>query len=201
VAVDVSRFEKRQIWDVVTRIWHWLLAIVVTTVWMLGEFMSFETIQWHFYLGYGVLALLAFRLLWGLIGPEPVRFKSFHLSPASVTGYLSHFFSRSFSGEAGHSPLGALSVVLMLAALAGQAVTGLFIESEDFFEYGPLAQYVSDDVIRLMSAWHHRLAKVVLLLVGFHLTAIAYYRVWKRENLVVPMITGWKWVKRNNKTD
>ena len=194
---DPSKYEKRKTWDILLRSWHWLFAILVCTTWILGEFMSFSNIKWHFYLGYAVLGFISARVIWGLVGPKSARFSSLPLAPASIVAGVKTLFSREPGGHAGHSSLGALSIIAMLLAIGAQAATGLFIESEDFFEYGPLAGYVSDETVRLMSTWHHRIAKLVLVLVGLHIAAVLFYLVWKRENLITAMITGLKWVKRD----
>lgn len=196
--MDSSQFEKRKIWDPITRLWHWLLAIVVCAGWGLGEYMDFATVKWHFYLGYTVLGLIGFRLLWGFLGPAPVRLSQLFRSSGAIGAYARNLGSRKPSGTPGHNPLGSFSVILILLVLAAQAGTGLFIESEDFFEYAPLYEYVSDSTRSMLSAWHHRLAKVVLILVILHVAAILFYLVWKRENLIKPMFSGWKWVRKDN---
>jgi cytochrome b len=94
--------------------------------------------------------------------------------------------------------LGSLSVIALLLVLAAQAGTGLFIETDDFFESGPLYGYVSEATINSLTWWHHFLSKVLLALVVLHLVAIVFYRLWKREDLIKPMITGWKWVRRKS---
>jgi cytochrome b len=196
----VSQLELKKIWDPVTRLWHWVLATVVITNWIFGEFMSFDTVTWHFYLGYTVLGLLGFRILWGLVGPVPIRWGSLFPAPQALTAYLSKIGSREPSGTPGHNPLGSLSVLALLLVLAGQAATGLFIETDDFFESGPLISYVSEATVNSLTWWHHFLSKVLLALVVLHLAAIVYYHLWKRENLVKPMITGWKLVRSQPST-
>ena len=64
---------QEKIWDPVTRLWHWVLVLSVGVGWSFGKFMSFDTVQWHFYLGYLTLGLMIFRYLWGFVGPAPVR--------------------------------------------------------------------------------------------------------------------------------
>lgn len=187
---------SEKIWDPVTRLWHWVLVLVIVTGWGLGEFMDFDTIKWHFYLGYCALGLLGFRLLWGMFGPKPIRLSSLFPSPKALITYLRSIPKRTPSGTPGHNPVGALSVIAMLFAILTQAVSGLFIESDDFFEYGPLAGYVSESVINRMTWIHHLNSKVILVLVALHVSAIVFYLIWKRENLVKPMITGWKLVKK-----
>lgn len=191
----MTQLNLQKIWDPVTRLWHWVLALVVIVNWVFGQFMSFDTVVWHFYLGYSVLGLLAFRILWGIVGPQPVRWKSLFPGPRDIVSYLSKISLREPSGTPGHNPVGSLSVLALIFALLGQGVTGLFIESDDFFESGPLVGYVSEAVVNRMTWLHHQFAKVLLVLVVLHLAAIVFYWIWKRENLVKPMITGWKWVR------
>jgi len=179
----------------VTRVWHWVLVIAVGTGWSFGKFMSFDVIQWHFYIGYLVLGLMLFRYFWGFVGPAPIRYRSLFPTPAQTLQYLKKIGSREASGSPGHNPLGALSVIAMLLAITAQAVMGLFAESEDFFEYGPLAEYVSQATINQMTSWHRFNADIILILVVLHVSAILFYLLWKKENLITPMINGWKWVK------
>lgn len=158
--------------------------------------MSFDTVMWHFYIGYLVLGLMAFRIIWGFIGPAPVRFTALLSTPSSVLNYLKTITQREPSATPGHNPLGSLSIVAMLVVITVQGFTGLFIETKDFFEYAPLNAYVSEDTVNFMIGWHHLLSDIILALVILHLLAIIYYLIWKKENLVKPMINGWKWVKR-----
>lgn len=190
-----------KIWDPVTRCWHWVLVIAVCLGWSFGKFMTFDTIRWHFYIGYLILGLMAFRYLWGFVGPAPVRYRALLPGPRALLDYLGRLGQRKPSGSAGHNPLGALSVIAMVAAISAQAVTGLFIESDDFFEYGPLAGYVAESTVSRMTWWHHFIADVILALVVLHVAAILFYLVWKRENLIKPMITGWKQVEPGTGTD
>lgn len=192
----MSQLQREKIWDPVSRVWHWVFAVAVATNWYLGTYMTFGTIKWHFYMGIFILALLLFRLLWGFLGPSPVRFKSFFPTPGSIRCYLASVLKREPSGTPGHNPLGALSVYALLLVVIAQAISGLFSKAEDFFEAAPLHPYVSDTVAGFLESWHHTLPTVILILVGLHVGAIVFYFVWKRENLITPMIHGWKWVRR-----
>ena len=175
---------------------------MVSAGWYFGEFMSFTTIKWHFYCGYTVLGLMTVRLVWGLIGPKPVRLRSLLPSASAFKAYLATLGRRTPSGTPGHNPLGSLSVIAFLLLLTAQAVTGLFLESEDYFETAPLYHLVSDSMVGRLAWWHQLLSKCILALTVLHVVAIFYYWIWKRENLIKPMITGWKWVRnRSDKID
>jgi cytochrome b len=191
-------YKLEKIWDPVTRLWHWVLVVSISVGWSFGRFMSFDTVQWHFYIGYLVLGLMLFRILWGFAGPAPVRLRALLPGPRALFHYLRNVGKRKPSGTAGHNPLGSISVILMLLAISAQAITGLFIQSDDFFEYGPLNNYVSEAVVNRLTWWHHLNADFILILVVLHVAAILFYLLWKRENLVKPMINGWKWVRRNS---
>ena len=188
-------YRTEAVWDPVTRLWHWVLAASVLTGWALGEFRTFSIMQWHIYLGYLTGALLVFRYAWGWAGPTAVRHRTLLASLRGIPAYVRHIGRRQPSGVPGHNPVGALSVIAMVLALTAQVVTGLFSEDDALFHAGPLASEVSSDTVVMMTGYHNLFAKVVLALVVLHLAAIAFYLVWKRENLVAPMWHGRKWVK------
>lgn len=194
-------YVRRKIWDPVIRVWHWLLVASVTTGWLLGEFRDFSTVEWHIYLGYTTGTLVLLRLIWGFTGPAPVRFAALFNSPARVIHYLKRVGVRAPSGAPGHNPLGALSVVLMLLLLVMQVGTGLFAEDDTLFASGPLSGWLSSGGVVRATAIHHIGASLLLVFVGIHVAAIVFYWVWKRENLVLPMITGWKWIRNGERND
>jgi cytochrome b len=178
---------KVRIWDLPTRVFHWLLVLCVVGLVVSGQ-IGGSAMQWHFRLGYGVLALLLFRLVWGFVGGRWSRFVVFVRSPGVVLRYLRGQATPDM--EAGHNPLGALSVLGLLAVGLVQVGTGLFSDDE-IFNSGPLAHLVSADWVSLASWVHTEVNKVVLLaLVLLHVAAIVYYRVAKRRDLVRPMLTG-----------
>ncbi len=189
-------FEQRLVWDKITRTWHWLLAASVLSGWLLGEFRDFETIEWHFYAGYVTGGLLIWRLIWGVIGPEPIRLKTLTNNIRAVPHYLRSVKQRKASGIHGHSPIGSLAVVALLFSLTIQASSGLFLEDDTLYANGPFAYEISDDARGNLTFIHHLNAKILLGLFVLHLAAIAFYAFWKKENLLQPMINGLKWVKR-----
>ena len=162
--------------------------------------MTLDNVTWHFYLGYLTLGLMAFRVVWGLFGPGPARLTSLTPTPASIIKNLRTFPQRSPGGFAGHNPLGSLWIIAILFLLTAQGVTGLFIEEEDLFENGPLFDYVSEQTSDMLNGWHSDISTIILAMVILHVSVLVYYLLWKKENLIKPMITGWKWIK-NNKYD
>lgn len=177
------------VWDPLLRLFHWALAAAVTAGWLLGRFGPLQ-MTWHFWLGYAVCGLLAFRLVWGIIGPRTARFAAFVRGPGAVLAYLRTLPARQASPLRGHNPLGGWSVVAMLLVMAAQVVTGLTMDPEDYINTGPLAGYVSAGWNRQAVSLHGLLGNVLLGLVALHVAAILYYRLWKRQDLVTPMITG-----------
>lgn len=195
-SAGASSFEPQKVWDPAIRIWHWLLVFSVVSGWLLGEFRSFSTMQWHIYAGYTTGTLILLRIVWGFIGPPPARFRALAVSPSTLKNYAGKMFQREPSGVAGHNPVGAVSVILMLVLLSVQVMTGLFSEDDALFFDGPLANTVSGSTRTTLTAYHHLSAKAILVVVLLHVSAILFYLLWKRENLVKAMITGWKIVRK-----
>jgi cytochrome b len=146
--------------------------------------------SWHRYSGYTVLALLVFRLFWGLFGGSTARFASFVKGPGAVLAYARTLGHRRAAGLPGHNPLGAWSVVAMLVALIAQVTFGLFSVDVDGLESGPLSQYVSFDTGRRFAGWHEISFNLLLALIAVHVAAVVFYLVYKRDNLIGAMLTG-----------
>ncbi|WP_134678551.1 cytochrome b/b6 domain-containing protein [Paracoccus ravus] len=182
------------LWDPLLRAFHWLLAFFVVLGWCLGQFGP-SKMTLHFWCGYVVAGLLVFRLIWGFFGPAPARFSHFLRGPGAVAGYLRGMMLREPSYWPGHNPLGALSVITMLALLAAQVTTGLISDPEDYINVGPLADRVGSATSVKAVGWHELGANLVLILVLLHLAVILFYRFWKREDLVRPMLTGRKQIR------
>lgn len=187
--------ERVRLWDPAIRIFHWALLICVVAAWGLGKFGP-DIMTLHFYFGYAVAALLGFRLIWGLVGPKAVRFTHFIYSPKTTLSYASKIMERKPSYWRGHNPVGAMAVFALLGVLIAQVATGLMGDPDDYINVGPLASYVGYDNASLAIDIHETLASILLILVIIHVAAVAFYKLWKREDLIKPMITGWKWVKK-----
>lgn len=176
------------VWDLPLRIFHWLLAACVAGSWLTHE-LGVQWFAWHARIGYVTLVLLAFRIGWGIVGPRHARFASFLRGPGAVRAYLRDLRAGTGGPTAGHNPLGGLSVLAMLLALAVQATTGLFA-NDKIFNTGPLYGYVSGAQSDRLSAWHEINFDCLLALVGLHLAAVAYYQWIRRVDLLGPMISG-----------
>lgn len=194
--------DKRLVWDLPLRAFHWLLVLCLAGLWVTAkadaDYMDWLTkrfdvtwMEWHFRLGYCVIGLLAFRIIWGFVGPKHARFVNFVPGPVRVTTYLSGLFKRDSVPTVGHNPVGALMVLVMIALVGLQAFTGLFT-SDDIVWAGPYNPAVSSDTANRMGAIHHLNYKVLLWLIGLHVLAIVFYTLYKRQRLVPPMITGYK---------
>jgi cytochrome b len=178
-----------RIWDLPTRLFHWLLAAAVLgafgTAWVGGNAMV-----WHMRCGLTVMALLLFRVVWGFVGGRWSRFASFVYAPATVLRYLRGEQRAGDHFEAGHNPLGALSVFGLLGLLAVQVATGLVADDEIAFK-GPLNAYVSSAKGLAATGWHADIGVwIVLALVALHIAAIVFYKVRKQTDLVGPMLSG-----------
>ncbi|MBK5102755.1 MAG: cytochrome b/b6 domain-containing protein [Burkholderiales bacterium] len=181
---------KILVWDLPLRLFHWLLvALVVVSV--ISANIGGNAMQIHLLSGYTVLALLLFRILWGFFGSTHARFASFVRSPVSAFAYLRSLRRGEASQHLGHNPAGAWSVIVMLTVLLVQASTGLFA-NDDIATEGPLAKLLSKDLSDRITGIHHLNIKLLYALIALHLSAVAFYVLGKHENLVKPMITGFK---------
>lgn len=172
-----------RVWDLPTRLVHWLLVAGIGMSWWTGETGRLE---WHRWSGYGLLGLVLFRIYWGFFGSSTARFARFVRGPRTVLAYL----RGAWPVAPGHNPLGALSVVALLALLATQIVLGLFAVDVDGIESGPLSLYVSFEGGRAAAHWHGALFDVLLWLIALHIAAILYYGLVRKQNLAASMLHG-----------
>jgi cytochrome b len=176
-----------RVWDLPTRVFHWALVLCVLGLLVTAQ-LGGSWMNWHLRLGYGVLSLLLFRLVWGLVGGYWSRFVNFVYAPRTTLSYLRGTALPAHT--AGHNPLGAWSVFALLLILLAQAGSGLFSDDDIAF-FGPLTRLVSGDTVALATRYHTAIGKwLVLGLVALHVLAILAYRLFKREGLTLPMFTG-----------
>jgi cytochrome b len=165
-----------KVWDLPTRIFHWTLAASFAGAYVLAESERLRNV--HVALGYTALGLLAFRLVWGFVGPRYARFGSFAHSPAAALRYLRDELRGRATRYLGHNPAGSWAVFGLLALGVATGVTGYL----NFNEFGGES----------MEELHETFANAWLVLVGLHVLGVVFSSVMQRENLVRSMITGWK---------
>ncbi len=179
--------KKVRIWDLPTRVFHWALALCFVGSVVSGE-MAGDAMAWHFRLGYTVLSLLLFRLVWGLVGGRWSRFAAFVYAPSTIVRYLKGV--RTPEHSVGHNPLGSLSVLALLGFALLQVAAGLFSDDE-IATSGPLAKLASGRWVSLATQYHTQIGIVILLvLVALHITAVLYYRFKMGDDLITPMLHG-----------
>ncbi len=183
--LDGSSGRATRVWDLPTRLFHWTLAAAVIGLIVTG---LNGIMEWHFRLGYAVLSLLLFRLMWGFVGGRWSRFASFVYAPSAVVAYLR---GRAHPDHLiGHTPLGALAVFGVLAILALQVASGL-VADDEIASSGPLSRFVSGAIVGAATGWHKAQGKwTVIVLVSVHVLAVLFYVLVKRHRLVRPMIHG-----------
>lgn len=182
------------LWDLPTRLFHWLLVLAVTGT-LVAVKLGGTWMVWHERLGLAIVGLLSFRLAWGIVGSTYARFVQFVPGPAAITAYL--------KGEwrgLGHNPLGALSVLAMLGLLGFQAVSGLFATDAIAFN-GPLYRAVSSAWNDAITSWHKKTEWYIYGLIGLHVASVFFYTLIKKDNLVMPMISGRKKVAEGQGKD
>ncbi len=180
---------RMAVWDAPIRIVHWAIVGLIGFSWYSAEN---HLMDWHRYSGYSILGLLLFRILWGFIGSSTARFGTFVKGPAAIRRYAGSLGRRAPGTGVGHNPVGALSVLALLLIMIVQVVTGLFAVDVDGLESGPLADRISFDQGRWLAELHESSFTILQLLVGLHIAAILFYLFYKRDNLIGPMISGWR---------
>lgn len=167
---------KTLVWDVPTRAFHWLLAVAFVGAYFTAE--SERLLDLHMLMGYSAAGLVAFRVLWGIIGTRYARFSSFPLSPRAVVAYSKSLLTLSPRHYFGHNPAGSWAVIGMLVLITLTAATGWAQAAE----VGP--RWVED--------LHEGLANTTVVVIGVHIAAVLLSSVLHRENLVRAMLNGYK---------
>jgi len=184
---------KTRIWDLPTRLFHVLLMLCVAGLVITGGNGDFAMVV-HFYLGYAVLSLVLFRIIWGVFGGYWSRFATFFPSPSHLLSYLRSFNNPNTKPSVGHNPLGAISVFVFLLVLLLQGLSGLM--SDDTISVsGPWTALVPNAWVEFATRYHTGIGfPLILVLVGVHIAAVLYYLHVKKQNLIRPMIDGNKLV-------
>lgn len=182
-----STTNKKLVWDLPVRLFHWLLVAGIGGLWYTGE-TGYENT--HMKIGYCIIGLLIFRVLWAIFGTKHSRIASFFPTPKSLVSSVKGLFDKDAAYYVGHNPLGAVSAIVMLVLVGLQAVTGLFTKGEIW--YGPYTSALSSSLVKKLDGIHHVNFNYILIAAGVHIFAIFFYLFYKKQNLITPMITGKK---------
>jgi len=177
---------ERLVWDLPMRATHWALVVAVAGCWA-THYAGIEWFGWHRRFGYTVLVLAMFRIVWGFIGTRHARFASFVRGPRALVAYL----REGARATVGHSPLGALSVVALIALLLLQAATGLFANDE-IMNMGPFYGWIAPELSNRITSVHRASSDWLLVMIGLHVAAVAFYVRVRRQPLLRAMVSGRK---------
>lgn len=188
---------KVRVWDLPTRLFHWILVTLILAAWASYEFSDVvgdTTLLWHRLNGYAISVLLIWRLLWGFVGAPAARFTRFLAWPWTAAGYAIALLRGRERHYLGHNPLGAYMIVALLATVATMAGLGLMGTEHNFVTWGPLSNLAGSDERSIeLAEWHGWIFdNVLLILIGLHIAANVIYRLWKKDRLIEAMVTGSK---------
>lgn len=184
------------VWDLPTRLFHWLTVVLIAAAYVTWRLNWMDC---HVYVGETLLALLLFRLAWGFIGSDTARFSHFLAPPGAALRHLANAFRREPDTQVGHNAAGGWMVLLLLALLLGQVLTGI-IDNNDVADAGPLTDIMPAWLSNLIDDLHTWLWDALLVAIALHLLAIAFYAAAKGHNLLRPMVTGRKSCPQGTRT-
>lgn len=168
--------QQQQVWDLPVRVFHWLLAASFVAAYAISDSERWRNL--HVTFGYTVLGLIAFRLLWGLVGTHYARFASFRYRPAEAINYLKEIATGRARHYTGHNPAGSWAVYAILALGIGAGVSGYLTFNE-----------IGGDAFEEV---HELLANAWLVVVMLHVAGVIVSSLAHRENLARAMLTGYK---------
>ncbi|OGB81152.1 MAG: hypothetical protein A2535_10200 [Burkholderiales bacterium RIFOXYD2_FULL_59_8] len=181
--------QRTLIWDLPTRLFHWTLATCFLLVWLTGDADRWRAI--HVFVGYLMLGLVGFRLVWGVVGSHFSRFANFWFGPGEAFHYLKQVVQGNAPRHVGHNPTGSLAIYLLLVLTVGVGSTGIMTLGGDE-QQGMAAGWFTFAQIQMVKEWHELAAIAMLLIVGGHMTGVLVESVLHRENLARSMINGFK---------
>jgi cytochrome b len=164
------------VWDLPTRVFHWSLALSFLGAWLTSESERWQL--WHLSFGYSMALLIAFRLVWGVVGTRYARFSEFVRGPGAVLTYFRSWLKLRPLHYVGHNPAGALAILAILGITAALVASG----------YASYEELGGD----WLSEVHEALANVLMAVVVLHIAAVILTSLLHRENLIRAMLTGKK---------
>ncbi|MBF0177828.1 MAG: cytochrome b/b6 domain-containing protein [Magnetococcales bacterium] len=177
-------------WDLPTRMFHWILVLLVLDALISHTFGGIRML-WHFWNGYAILTLLVFRFIWGFVGSSTARFGSFLAGWTAIRHYLGALRQGETPHHLGHNPIGGWSVMAMLALLAVQGTSGLFA-TDEIVASGPLHGLVDADTADRLTTLHSLWFWLLVGMMALHVGAVFFHLIIKKDNLILPMLTGHK---------
>lgn len=177
-----------KVWDLATRLFHWLLVLLVVAAWLTIENRMIEA---HEFIGHSIFALLLFRLMWGFIGSTTARFSNFVKPPLKALSYLKKSLSLQADYSTGHNPAGGWMVIIMLIFFGFQTISGMLANNDLGFS-GALSDSISKSLSDTMTQLHALNFNILLALIWLHLVAVFFYVLVKKTNLVKAMWSGKK---------
>ncbi|EIJ41443.1 cytochrome b [Beggiatoa alba B18LD] len=178
-----------RVWDIPTRLFHWLLVLSFALAWFTHEDDRYLHI--HLFAGYVFFSLLLFRLCWGFIGSYYARFSEFTYSLPHVFRYLSTLFTSERQHYLGHNPIGGWAVFLLLCLSLGVSATGFLTQWAEE-QHGLFAGWFSFATGDLAHTGHELLAEALLILVGVHVLGVIGESWLQGENLIRSLFSGKK---------
>lgn len=191
--------KEQLVWDLPVRIFHWAFVCVLIGLWYTSE-QDNGLIEIHIKLGYIALGLVLFRIIWGFCGTKHAKFRNFLPNLSQIKIYIKDARKGNVSNFIGHNPLGSLMVIFILLAVLLQATFGLFI-SDDVFSAGPYNGVLSKEIEKLFKTLHSNGFNVIATLSFLHIVAVLYYLIFKKQNLIKPMLTGKKLLNNANRNE
>ncbi|HEY6734722.1 MAG TPA: cytochrome b/b6 domain-containing protein [Roseiarcus sp.] len=176
------------VWDIFIRVFHWLIVALVAAAYATWRL---NWMVWHGWVGDAVLTLLLFRLSWGFFGSETARFRGFLSSPRTVLQHLKHSLQREPDHQVGHNPAGGWMVLILLALLLVETLSGLYV-ANDIADEGPMTEMVPAWAANAIASSHAIVWDALVVAILLHVLAIAGFAAIKGQNLLRPMITGTK---------
>ena len=177
-----------QVRDLPGRLFHWSLVLLIAFSWWAAD-QGGNWMVYHLWSGYAILTLIVFRIAWGFLGSTHARFSDFLYGPRATLEFIKRLPQREAVDYAGYNPLGGIKILVLLASVLVQALTGLFA-NDDIVTEGPLFHWVSKEMSDLLTTVHKYGFDVLLVLVAIHVCAQLFYRVYKSTDLLTPMFTG-----------
>jgi cytochrome b len=178
------------VWDIPVRLFHWTTVILMVALYITAKVLD-GAIELHATIGRFVIILVLFRILWGIVGSSYARFSQFVRGPGAVMDYARSLLSSKSEFFIGHNPLGGWMVLVLLVVSLVQALLGLFANDDILFE-APLAYLVSKETSDYITGLHANLFNCFLVLVGLHIAAVIWHKLFKGEDLLWAMFTGYK---------